>query len=525
VSEPSNHRAQLGSAADGTGPGSPAADRGDDISPVAWGAQRPGSLFQKGQPGRRALTFPAWDGQPVSTELPPAACRARPADLPCLSEPEVMRHFTRLSVLNHHIERGPYPLGSCTMKYNPRLNEQVAALPGFATLHPEQDEQDVQGLLRALRLLQESLCKITGLAACSLQPAAGAHGELLGMLVIRAHHVATGQEGRLEILIPDSAHGTNPASVVTAGMRPVTIPSGADGKIDLAALRERLGGQTAGIMITNPNTLGLFETDILEVSRLVHEAGGRLYMDGANLNAILGKARPGDMGFDVVHMNLHKTFSTPHGGGGPGAGPICVTAELAPQLPGPVIEERDGRLALARVPDADGMAIHAYPFGNVGVCLRALAYILRNGGDGLERIAERAVLNANYLRVRLQDILPVEHPGRCMHEFIATGKEWKRDFGVRTLDIAKRMLDFGVHAPTIYFPLIVEEALMIEPTESEAKESLDRLVEIFRRLRQEAETSPEILQEAPHHTPVSRLDEARAARQPDLSYLGPCDCG
>ena len=496
-----------------------------DIQPMPWGALRLGSLFQKGRPGRRALTFPAWDGEPVAAELPNTVLRTVPAELPSLSEPEVMRHFTLLSNLNHHIERGMYPLGSCTMKYNPRLNEQVAAMAGFAALHPEQELSDAQGMLRALKLLQDCLCEITGFAACSLQPAAGAHGEFLGMRVIRALHLARGETDRDEILIPDSAHGTNPASVMMCGMKPRTIPSRMDGRIDVDRLREMAGAGTAGIMITNPNTLGLFETEILEIARIIHDAGGRLYMDGANLNAILGKARPAEMGFDVVHLNLHKTFSTPHGGGGPGAGPICVTEELAAYLPGPVILEEHGGYRLDRVPGPDDAAIHSYAFGNAGVCLRALAYILRNGRDGLTRIAECAVLNANYLLARLREILPVEHADGCLHEFVASGESWQDRYGVRTLDIAKRLLDYGVHAPTIYFPLIVSEALMIEPTESESKESLDRFVAVIEQIAREAAADPELLRQAPHTTPVSRLDEAHAARQPDLSYLGPCGCG
>ncbi len=488
-----------------------------------WLADRQPTLFEQGRVGRRALTMPPWDGEPVDASLPAAHCRAEAADLPDLSEPEVMRHFTLLSNLNHHIERGMYPLGSCTMKYNPRLNEQIAALPGFAALHPEQDADDVQGLLAALALLEQYLCEITGFAACSLMPAAGAHGEFLGMLVIRAHHVASGEGQRREILIPDSAHGTNPASVVLAGMTPRTIVSRPDGRIDLDALRAAVGPQTAGIMITNPNTLGLFETDIIEVARIIHDAGGRLYMDGANFNAILGQARPGDMGFDVVHLNLHKTFSTPHGGGGPGAGPICVTAELAPYLPGPRLVESDGRFDFDRPVLHDGAAIHSY-LGNVGVCLRALAYILRNGHDGLKRVSEMAVLNANYLLAQLRDILPVDHPDGCLHEFVASGVRWRDEYGVKTLDIAKRLLDFGIHAPTIYFPLIVEEALMIEPTETETRESLDRFVAALRQIQEEARTQPAVVLGAPHSTPVARLDEARAARQPDLRWLGPCNC-
>ncbi len=493
-----------------------------------WNASLPDSLFGKGGAGRRGLTFPRWDGQPVDAELeaalPANMRRAVPADFPALSEPEVMRHFTALSILNHHIERGMYPLGSCTMKYNPRVNEQVAGMPGLADLHPDQGPEDIQGLLKALKDLENALCEITGFAACSLIPAAGAQGEYLGMLVIRALHLANGDSERDEILIPDSAHGTNPASVVIAGLKPRTIPSRGDGRIDLDVLREAVSDKTAGIMITNPNTLGLFENDIREISEIIHAAGGRLYMDGANMNAVMGKARPGDMGFDVVHLNLHKTFSTPHGGGGPGAGPICVTEELAAFLPGPrIVAEADGSYDLDQVPGPEDQAIHTH-FGNVGVCLRALAYILRNGGDGLTRVTECAVLNAHYLLARLRDILPVDNAEGCMHEFVASGNRWKEEFGVRTLDIAKRMLDYGIHAPTIYFPLIVEEALMVEPTETESLESLDHFVQVMQAIAREAAEDPEILKTAPHSTPVGRMDEAQAARQPDLSWLGPCNC-
>ncbi len=498
------------------------------LKPCRWNASLPDSLFNKGAAGRRGLTFPKWDGDPACADpdaaLPATMRRDQAADFPSLSEPEVMRHFTALSNLNHHIERGMYPLGSCTMKYNPRVNEQVVALPGLADLHPEQGPEDIQGLLASLKQLENALCEITGFAACSLQPAAGAHGEYLGMLVIRALHVANGDHDRDEILIPDSAHGTNPASVVIAGMKPRTIGSRPDGRIDLEALRETVSDRTAGIMITNPNTLGLFENDIQEISAIIHEAGGQVYMDGANMNAIMGKSRPGDMGFDVVHLNLHKTFSTPHGGGGPGAGPICVTEELAAYLPGPrITSSPTGTFDLEGAPGPDGEAIHSY-FGNVGVCLRALSYILRNGGNGLTRVSECAVLNAHYLLARLKDILPVDNSEGCMHEFVASGTLWKEKFGVRTLDIAKRMLDYGIHAPTIYFPLIVEEALMVEPTETESRESLDLFVEVLKAIHREAEEDPSLLTSAPHSTPVGRMDEARAARQPDLSWLGPCNC-
>ncbi len=490
-----------------------------------WNATAPASLFDQGVEGRRASTFPRWDGLDVTVDLPADVRRAQPADLPSISEPEVMRHFTQLSTLNHHIERGMYPLGSCTMKYNPRINEKVVALAGLADLHPEQSIADIQGLLGALKLLETSLCTITGFDSCSLHPAAGAHGEYLGMLVIRAYHLGRADRDRVEILIPDSAHGTNPASVVIAGMKPRTINSLANGRIDIEALRQAVGEQTAGIMITNPNTLGLFENDIREIADIVHEAGGKLYMDGANMNAIMGKSRPGDMGFDVVHLNLHKTFSTPHGGGGPGSGPICVTKELAPFLPGPWInEDEEGCFSLKKLPLQGSNSIHTH-FGNVGVCLRALAYILRLGGNGLTRCTEGAVLNANYLLHQLKPIMDVKHSQGCLHEFVASGSSWKKDFGVRTLDIAKRMLDFGVHAPTIYFPLIVEEAFMVEPTETESKESLDNLVKILFAIHKEAQETPEIVTSAPHSTPVGRLDEATAARNPDLSWAGPCNCG
>lgn len=488
-----------------------------------WGADLQASIFDKGRAGRRALTFPAWTGAETADSLADTDRRAVPCDLPSLSEPQVMRHFTLLSNLNHHIERGMYPLGSCTMKYNPRLNEQVAALPGFAQLHPEQDQDDMQGLLCALKLLEDALCEITGFAACSLRPAAGAHGEYLGMQVIRSFHLQNGEPDRNEVLIPDSAHGTNPASVAMAGMKPRTIASGPDGRIDLDVLRAAVSDKTAGIMITNPNTLGLFEERIQEVAAIVHEAGGRLYMDGANMNAVMGKARPGEMGFDVVHLNLHKTFSTPHGGGGPGSGPICVTAELAPYLPAPTITAEDGRFRLDAHPGECRPSVHSF-FGNVGVALRALAYVLRCGGDGLTRASELAVLNANYLRRKVEGVLTVDHAEGFLHEFIATGRDWKEEYGVRTLDIAKRMLDYGVHAPTVYFPLIVDEALMIEPTETESKEDLDRFAEVMRLIREEAGNDPELLHKAPVSTPVSRLDEAGAARHPDLSHLGPCNC-
>jgi glycine dehydrogenase subunit 2 len=488
-----------------------------------WCSELQESLFTKSREGVSGYKLPSWTGAPVTINLPEVSLRQNECDLPSISEPEVMRHFTALSTLNHHIERGMYPLGSCTMKYNPRMNEQVAALPGFSSLHPEQDVEDIQGMLEALYILQDMLCEITGFSDCCLQPAAGAHGEFLGMQVIRAFHLANGDYNRVEVLIPDSAHGTNPASVVVAGMKPVTIKSGDDGRIDLEVLRAACNENTAGIMITNPSTLGLFEKDIVEISKIIHEAGGRLYMDGANMNAIMGKSRPAEMGFDVIHLNLHKTFSTPHGGGGPGSGPICVTAELAPFLPAPIIVEDDGQFDLAGYQE-QRPSVHPY-FGNVGICIRALTYILRCGGNGLTRVSEIAVLNANYIKAELEGILDIDHSEGCLHEFVATGKHWKEKFGVRTLDVAKRLLDYGVHAPTVYFPLIVDEALMIEPTETESLESLKLFIAAIKSIREEAENNPELLHNAPVSTPVGRMDETKAARQPDLSWMGPCNCG
>jgi len=488
-----------------------------------WCSELQESLFTKSREGVTGYKLPAWTGTPVEVNLPEGSLRQKECDLPSISEPEVMRHFTALSTLNHHIERGMYPLGSCTMKYNPRMNEQVAALPGFSSLHPEQDVEDIQGMLEALYILQDMLCEITGFSDCCLQPSAGAHGEFLGMQVIRAFHLAKGDDNRVEVLIPDSAHGTNPASVVVAGMKPVTIKSGDDGRIDLEVLRAACNENTAGIMITNPSTLGLFEKDIVEISKIIHEAGGRLYMDGANMNAIMGKSRPAEMGFDVIHLNLHKTFSTAHGGGGPGSGPICVTEELAPFLPAPIIVDDDGQFELAGYQE-QRPSVHPY-FGNVGICIRALTYILRCGGNGLTRVSEIAVLNANYIKAELAGILDIDHSEGCLHEFVATGKQWKEKFGVRTLDVAKRLLDYGVHAPTVYFPLIVDEALMIEPTETESLASLKLFIAAIKSIREEAENNPELLHNAPVSTPVGRMDETKAARQPDLSWMGPCNCG
>ncbi len=473
---------------------------------------------RKGRPGYLppALDVPEW-------ELPAGLGRSTPADLPEVSESEVVRHYTNLSVKNHHLDRDFYPLGSCTMKHNPKVNEQLAALDGFTSLHPLQDVSQVQGALEVMVELEEHLAAITGMDAVSLQPAAGAHGELLGMMVTRQYHLARGDAHRTRVLIPDSAHGTNPASATLVGFTAESIRTAPDGRLDVDALKESLGDDVAALMITNPNTLGIFESRIVEIAEAVHEAGGLLYMDGANMNAILGHARPGDMGFDLVHLNLHKTFGTPHGGGGPGSGPLCVVQRLEPYLPYPrPVREGDGFTWRLHPPEGIfEQRIHG-TYGNFLVLVKALAYILRNGADGLRRISDMAVLNANYLKVRLQDVFPVDYPDGTLHEFVASGRELKEK-GLHTLDVAKRLLDLGYHAPTIYFPLVVDEAMMIEPTETETLETLDAFAEAMIQIRREADEDPERLREAPVTTPVRRLDETRANRAPVVCWGGHCD--
>jgi glycine dehydrogenase subunit 2 len=446
--------------------------------------------------------------------VPAAMRRAAPARLPEVSEIDLLRHYTQLSTLNFGVESGSYPLGSCTMKYNPKVNEVASRLEGFSGLHPYQPEALVQGALELLYELECSLAEIAGLSRTTLQPAAGAHGELTGLLLMRAYHTARGRAPK-RVIIPDTAHGTNPASVVMAGYQPVSVDSDARGGVDLGALEELLDDDVAGLMLTNPNTLGLFDENITEIARLVHEAGGLLYYDGANSNAVLGISRPGDRGFDIVHFNLHKTFSTPHGGGGPGAGPIVVRDILAPYLPVPLVEKApDGRYSLDfDRPDSIGkMRTFA---GNFGVLVRAYAYIRALGPDGLRRVSEMAVLNANYVMEGIRDLYEVPFERRCMHEFVASAAPFKQ-YGVRALDIAKRMLDYGLHPTTTYFPLIVDEALMFEPTETESREDLDRLIAAMRAIAGEAKDEPETLHEAPVTMPVRRLDEAQAARHPVL---------
>ncbi len=471
-------------------------------------------ITELSQPGRRGVRFPAPD-VPLS-DLPAALTRAD-LPLPELSEVDVVRHFTRLSQLNYSIDTGFYPLGSCTMKYNPKINEETARLSGFASAHPLQPVETVQGSLALMYHLQEALKEIGGFSAVTLQPAAGAHGEMTGVLIMRAYHQANGDSRRDKILIPDSAHGTNPASSAMAGMRVVQLPSDARGNVDLEALRAECDDTLVGLMLTNPNTLGLFEEHILEVTRMVHAAGGLVYGDGANLNALLGIARPGDLGIDVMHFNLHKTFSTPHGGGGPGAGPVGVAESLAEFLPAPVVDIIEP--AEDDIPPLYGFVTPRRSIGRVkafhghfAMMVRAYTYILMHGPEGLRQIAENAVLNANYLMARLRDTYPVPYERTCMHEFVAEGRIAGTE-GVRALDIAKRLLDYGFHPPTNYFPLIVHEALMIEPTETESRQTLDAFADALLQIAEEARSNPGLLHDAPHTTPVGRLDEVKAARE------------
>lgn len=474
-------------------------------------------LMERSVSGRRALQIPTSD-VPLQ-QMPSVDLLREDLELPELSQPEVVRYFTRLSQLNYSVDTNFYPLGSCTMKYNPKINDQVASIPGMALLHPLAPTKSSQGALSLLYHLQGYLKEITGMAGVSLSPIAGAHAELSGVLMIRAFHEERGDHHKRTMLIPDSAHGTNPASAAMAGFQVASIPSDARGNMDLASLKSAVGKDLAGLMLTLPSTLGLFETDILEICKTVHEAGGLVYGDGANMNALLGQAKLGALGFDVVHLNLHKTFSTPHGGGGPGSGPVCAVEKLMPYLPAPVvIEAQEGEgYSLGRPKHSIGKvgAFH----GNFGVLVRAYAYIRALGGSGLRAVSEDAVLNANYLLARLKDTYDLAYDRLCMHEVVISAKRQKRN-GVKGLDIAKRLLDYGFHAPTMYFPLIVDEALMIEPTETESKETMDSFIEALLAIDQEAERNPELLQHAPHTTPVSRMDEARAARKPDLRWHG-----
>ncbi len=474
-----------------------------------------GTLLEASRPGRRAWSLPDLDVPEAA--LPDDALRAEPARLPEIAERDLVSHFTRLSQSNYGVDTGFYPLGSCSMKYNPKVAETVAAIPGFQRLHPHQPGGTVQGALELMWRLERALCELTGMARATFQPPAGAAGELTGLLLLRAYHKKNGNPRR-KVIIPDSAHGTNPASVTQAGYEVMQVPSDARGLLDVSALGKLVDEDVAGLMLTNPNTLGLFEEEIEGIDDAVHEVGGLVYYDGANLNAIMGRVRPGDMGFDIVHMNTHKTFATPHGGGGPGAGPVAVAEHLVPFLPTPVVErdEATGEFRLDHDrPDSLGR-IHGF-FGNFGVLVRAYAYVFLHGGDGLKAVSERAVLNANYLAQLVKGSYPLAFSGRPMHEFVATAKPLRRH-GIRAMDVAKRIIDLGFHPSTVYFPLVVEEAMMVEPTETESTETLDAFAEALLQVAREAETDPDLLHDAPVTAPVGRLDEARAARKLELRW-------
>lgn len=478
------------------------------------------TIFDLSVEGRRASSIPAPGVESRPLDVPAHLIRSRPPLLPEVSERDLVRHYTRLSQKNWAIDVGAYPLGSCTMKYNPKVNETAASLPGFRALHPQQPEDQVQGALALLWDLEKALAEITGMSRVTFQPAAGAQGELTGLLMMRAFHTHNADR-RSVVLIPDSAHGTNPASVRLAGYQVRQVPSDRRGLIDLAALRSACDSSVVGIMLTNPNTLGLFERDITEIAAAVHGVGGLLYFDGANLNAIMGEVRPGDMGFDIVHMNLHKTFSTPHGGGGPGAGPVAVTQRLERFLPAPLVayDPETDRYSWDEDRPASIGRIHSF-HGNFGILVRAYTYYRALGGTGLRRATEMAVLNANYLRKLVEDEYPTAHPGLCMHEFVATAKPLRK-YGIRAMDVAKRLIDLGFHPPTVYFPLVVEEAIMAEPTETESKQTLDAMAQALNQIAAEARADPDALKAAPVTTPVGRLDEARAARNLVLRWSLP----
>jgi glycine dehydrogenase subunit 2 len=477
--------------------------------------------FEKSRPGRAFPVLPPPDVP--ETELPLELCRVSPPRLPEMSPPDISRHYTQLAKRTYGVNDGFYPLGSCTMKYNPKINDEMANLPGFTGIHPLQPEHTAQGCLEALALSERLLCEITGMDSMTFQPAAGAHGEFTGVLLIKAYHDALGNSGRTKIIVPDSAHGTNPATASMTGYQVINVPSDSDGGVDLGALRSAVGKDVAGLMLTNPNTLGLFDKNILEITDIIHDAGGLCYYDGANLNAIMGVVRPGDMGFDVIHLNLHKTFSTPHGGGGPGAGAVGCKKALSDFLPKPRVIKDGGGYSFDS-PDKSIGQVTAF-YGNFLVVIRALTYILTLGGDGLRDAARNAVLNANYMMKGLSGIYDVAYPGTCMHEFVLTLERLKRETGVSAMDVAKSLLDRGVHPPTMYFPLIVREALMIEPTETESIETIDEVSGFFREIYELAKTDPQLLRDSPHNTPVGRPDEVKAARHPKLKYEFDGDIG
>lgn len=477
------------------------------------------TLFEKSRPGQRGTGEIEWDIPRKGLDsLVPAKLRRKKAPrLPELSEGEVVRHYTVLSNKNHNIDKGFYPLGSCTMKYNPKVNESLARLSGFSTLHPLQPAETIQGALELMWRLEHMLAEISGMDSVSLQPAAGAHGELTALLVVRAYHLSRGEDRR-KVLIPDAAHGTNPASAAIAGFECVTVKSAQDGRVDVEDLKSKLGPDVAAFMITNPNTVGLFETRVEEICAACHAVGAQVYMDGANLNALVGIARPGDLGFDVMHYNLHKTFSTPHGGGGPGCGPIGVKSHLAGFLPSPRVVNRDGKFTLEKPSTSIG-PVHG-AFGNFLVMVRAYAYILAMGPEGLAQVGRNAVLNANYLHARIKGAMACKYEGPYMHEFVLDGSPLKA-LGLHTSDFAKRLMDYGVYAPTIYFPLIVPEAMMIEPTETESRETLDRFAEIFLEVLRQCREETETVHSAPHNLPLRRVDDVKAAK--DLILTHPFD--
>ncbi|MBM7855253.1 glycine dehydrogenase subunit 2 [Desulfohalotomaculum tongense] len=476
-------------------------------------------IFELSRPGRRGILPPENDVpcKEVEQLIPAGMLRQDEPQLPEVSELDVVRHYTRLSRMNYGVDVGFYPLGSCTMKYNPKICEDAANLPGFTRLHPYQPEETVQGALELMYHTQNYLAEITGMDAVTLQPAAGAHGELTGLLIIKAYLKHRGEK-RTKVIVPDSAHGTNPATATLAGFKVVQVKSDLRGNVDIEALREVVDEDTAALMLTNPSTLGLFEENIVQIAEIVHNAGGLLYYDGANMNAIMGITSPGRMGFDVVHLNLHKTFATPHGGGGPGSGPVGVKAELEPFLPKPVVVKENDTYRLDYNRPLSIGRVRGF-YASFGVVVKAYTYLISQGGSGLKSISEHAVLNANYLMHRLAGHLNIPFDRRCMHEFVCRPRGLKGK-GVRTLDLAKRMLDYGYHPPTIYFPLIVEEVMMMEPTETESKETLDDFARSVIKILQEAAEDPEQVKTAPHSTPVGRLDEVTAARKPVLRYNG-----
>lgn len=471
-------------------------------------------VFEKSRAGRGMSMLPACD---VEIKKPGEKdARQKELHLPQMSENDLSRHYTELAKKSHGVNDGFYPLGSCTMKYNPKINEDMAALPGFTQIHPLQPEHSVQGCLEVLKKSEEYLCEITGMDGMTFQPAAGAHGEFTGLMLIKAYHESRGDEKRTKIIVPDSAHGTNPASATMAGYKVVSIASAPDGGVDLEALKAACGEDTAGLMLTNPNTVGLFDKNILKITEIVHECGGLCYYDGANLNAVMGTVRPGDMGFDVIHLNLHKTFSTPHGGGGPGSGPVGCKSMLLQFLPSYRVVEKEEALSMEKAEHSIGEMKEFY--GNFLVVVKALTYLMTLGKEGIPEASQNAVLNANYMMNKLKDLYTMAYDEVCMHEFVMSLEDLKKKAGVSAMDIAKGLLDNGIHPPTMYFPLIVHEALMVEPTETESKEVLDHAIEVFRKLYNDALENPESLLQAPVTTPVTRMDEVEAARHPVLKY-------